>query len=144
MSTKYFEGGDGAQNMLVFQAIQKHFNLSNVNQISKWKSKGLSNQYLNLVGTLDDIILSESIKPMHVIFRGKGLLYQKNNDVITGGRIINIYIVYKTSPKTISSNFVYKNCLFGAMKITNATNSDTDTWQHSGYGIGFDSKGEKC
>ena len=31
----YFEGNDGAQNALVFQTKQKHFNLSNVNQISK-------------------------------------------------------------------------------------------------------------
>ena len=47
----YFKGNDRAQNALVFQTMQKHFNLSNVNQISKWKSKELSNQCLNLVGT---------------------------------------------------------------------------------------------
>ena len=39
----YFEGNDGAQNTLVFKTMQKHFNSSNVNKISKWKSKGLSN-----------------------------------------------------------------------------------------------------
>ena len=33
----YFEGNDGARNALVFQTMQKHFNLSNVNQIRKWK-----------------------------------------------------------------------------------------------------------
>ena len=60
---------------------------------------------------------------MHVIFKG--------------GPIVNIYNVYKTSPKTIISNFVSKNCLFGAIKITNTINSDTDKWQCSGYGIGF-------
>ena len=42
----------------------------------------------------------------------------------------------------INSNFVFKNCLFSAIKITNTTNSDTDKWKYSGYGIGFDSKGE--
>ena len=47
----YFEDNDGVQNALVFQTVQKDFNLSNVDQISKWKSRGLSNQYLNLVGT---------------------------------------------------------------------------------------------
>ena len=99
MGKNYFKGGDGAKNTLVFQTMQKHFNLSNVNQISKWKSKGLCNQCLNLVGTLGDIILSKPIKPMHVIFRRKGLLEQKNNDIITGGPIINTYIVYKTIPK---------------------------------------------
>ena len=51
-------------------------------------------------------------------------------------------IVYKTCPKAINSNFVFKDCLFGAIKITNTTNSDTDKWQYSGYGIGFDSKEE--
>ena len=65
----YFEGNDGAQNALVLQTVQKHFHLSNVDQISKWKSKRLSNQYLNVVGTLSDVVLSKPIKPMHVIFK---------------------------------------------------------------------------
>ena len=121
--------------------MQKNFNLSNVNQISKWKSKRLSNQYLNLVGTLGDIVLSKLIKPMHVIFKGKGSLIQDDNDIIAGGSIVNIYIVYKTYPKTINSNFVFKNCLFGAIKIANTNNSDTDKWKYSGYGTGFDLTG---
>ena len=70
----YFEDNDGAQNALVFQTMQKHFNLSNADQISKWKSKGLSNQYLNAVGTLGGVVLSKPIKPMRVIFKGKGTL----------------------------------------------------------------------
>ena len=113
---KYFEGNDGPQNALVFKTMQKHFDLSNVSQISKCKSKGLSNQDLDAVGTLGDVVLTKPIKPMHVIFKGKGTL--------------------------VNSNFVFKNCLFGAIKITNTTNSDTDKWQYSGYGIGFDSKGK--
>ena len=35
----------------------------------------------------------------------------------------------------------FRNCLFGAIKITNTTNSDTDKWQYSSYGVGFDSTG---
>ena len=81
--------------------MQKHFNLSNVNQISKWKSKCA-------VGTLGDAVLSKPIKPMHVIFKGKGTLVQNDNDIIAGRPIVNIYIVYKTSPKTINSNFLKK------------------------------------
>ena len=61
--------------------------------------------------------------------------------LLAGGPIVNIYIVYKTSPKTINSNFVFENCLFGAIKTANTTNSDTDKWQYSGYGIRFDSTG---
>ena len=121
--------------------MQKYFNLLNVDEITKWKSKGLSNQYLILLGTVGDIVLSKPIKPMHVIFKGKVALIQDDNDIIAGGPIVNIYIVYKTSPKTINSNFVFKNSLFGAIKIANTTNSDTDKWQYSGYGIGFDLTG---
>ena len=44
-------------------------------------------------------MLSKPIKPMHVIFKGKDALVQYNKDVIAGGPIVNIYIVYKTSPK---------------------------------------------
>ena len=31
--------------------------------------------------------------------------------------------------------------IFGAIKIANTDNSDTDKWQYSGYGIGFDLTG---
>ena len=137
----YFDGNDGAQNTLVFQTMQKHFKLSSEHQIDKWKSKGLSNQYLSVLCTLGDVVLSKPIKPVHVIFQGKGTLVQNDNDIIAGGPIINIYIVYKTSPKTTNFKFVFKNCLFGAIKIVNTTNSDTDKWQYSGYGVGFDSTG---
>ena len=141
LGKNYFEGNDGAQNALVFQTKQKHFKLINENQIDKWKSKGLSNQYLSTFGTVDDVILSKPIEPMHVIFKGKCTLVQDENDIISGGPIIYIYIVYKTSPKTINSNFVFRDCLFGAIKLTNTANSDTDKWQYPGYGIGFDSTG---
>ena len=87
------------------------------------------------------MVLGKPIKPMYVMFKRKSMLRQYDNDVIAGGPIINIYIVYKTSPKIIVSNFVFKNCLFGAIKIANTTNSDTDKWQYSGYAVGFDSTG---
>ena len=112
------------------------------NSVDKWKSKGLPNQYLEIVGTIGDVVLSKPVRPMHKEFKGKSLLCQKNSVAVIGRSIVNICIVYNTSPKTINSNFVFKNCLFGAIKITNSTNSDTDKWQYSGYGTGFDSKGE--
>ena len=121
--------------------MQKHSNLSSEDQTGNWKSKGLSNQYLNALGTIGNVVLSKPIKPVHVIFKGKGALVQDDNDIIAAGPIINIHIVYKTSSKTINSNFVFKNCLFGAIKIANTTNSDTDKWEYSGYGIGFDLTG---
>ena len=38
-------------------------------KIKNQKSKALSNQYLNLNGTVGDVVLSKPIKPMHVIFK---------------------------------------------------------------------------
>ena len=117
--------------------MQKHFKLLNRDQIDKWRTKGLSNQYLSCAGTFGG-----PTKSTHVIFKGKDVLVQYDNIVIAEGTIVNIYIVYKTSPKTINSNFVFKNCLFGTVKITNTSNSDIDKLQYSGYGIGIYSKGE--
>ena len=137
----YFDRNDGAQNTLVFQTMQKHFNLIKEYRIDKWKSKRLSSQYLDTFGIIGDVILSKPIKPLHVIFKGKGTIVQHQNDILAGGPIINIYIVYKTSPKIINSNFVFRNCLFGSIKITSTTNSDTDRSQCCGCGTGFDSTG---
>ena len=86
------------KNTLVFQTMQKHFHLSNEDQIGKWKSKALSNQYLHVLATIGDVVLSKPIKPMHVIFKGKGTLVQNHNDIISGGPIINTSIAHKTSP----------------------------------------------
>ena len=83
----YFDGNDGAQNTLVFQS-KKKINLIKEYQIYKWKSKGLSNQYLDTFGIIGDVMLSKPIKPMHVIY--KGTLVQNENDIIAGGPIINI------------------------------------------------------
>ena len=103
----------------------------------------MSNQYLEAVGTLGDVVLSKLTKPMHVKFTEKGTLVQNNYDIIARGPIVNTYIVYKTSLIILflNSNFVCKNCFFGAIKIANTTNSDNDKWQYSGYIIGFDSTG---
>ena len=44
----------------------------------------MSNQYLNLNGIMGDVVLSKPIKPMHVIFKGKGTLVQNENDIMEG------------------------------------------------------------
>ena len=89
----YFEGDDGAQNTLVFQTMRKHFNLSNVDQISKWKSKELSNQYLNLNGTMGDVMFSKPMKPMYVIYKRKSILYQHDNDGILYDAILFLELI---------------------------------------------------
>ena len=57
------------------------------------------------------------------------------------GIIVNIYIVYEISKNySISSYPTLENCLFGAVSLTE--NADIDQYKYSGYGIGFDRKGE--
>ena len=68
----------------------------------------LSSQYLDAVGTLRDVVLSKPIKPMYVIFIGKGTLVQNDNDIIAGGPIVNIYIVYKSSSKLSTQILILK------------------------------------
>ena len=57
------------------------------------------------------------------------------------GTIVNIYIVYEISKNyCISSYPTLENRLFGAVSLTKHV--DIDRYQYSGYGIGFDRKGE--
>ena len=54
-----------------------------------------------------------------------------------------MYIVYRLSKKTINSDNVLKNCLFGAIKVTKpGVTTDTDKYIYSSYGLGFDSSGQ--
>ena len=112
-----------------------------------WKSKGLSSQSLNLsgtVGTANDIKMSKPIRPAYVIFNQKELFFeQKKEKIIKSGSKVNIYIVCRLSQKTINSDNVLKNCLFGATKVTKpGDTTDTDKYIYSGYGLRFDSTGQ--
>ena len=50
--------------------MQKHFDLRNGDEVSKWKSKVLSgHQHLGVIGTIGDVVLNKPIKPMHVIYK---------------------------------------------------------------------------
>ena len=74
-----------------------------------------------------------------VKFSGSCLKHDKATD--NQGTIVNIYIVYEMSKNcNISSYPTLKNCLFGAVSLTK--NADIDQYNYSGYGIGFDRKGE--
>ena len=140
----YFEGDDGTQNSLVFQVKEKYFEDeydSRSYSIKTWKSKGLSSQSLSIsgiVGTIKDIKMSKPIRPAYVIFNRKKSFFQQKK-VINSRSIVNIYIVYSVSLKTISSNNALKNCLFGATEVTKPNDTtDLHEYIYSGYDIGFD------
>ena len=110
--------------------------------------KGLSNQSLSLsgsVGGANDIKMSKPIRLAYVIFNHKESFFvpKKKENVIKSRSIVNIDIVCSLQQKTISSNNALKNCLFGATKVTKpGDTTDPDKHIYSGYGLGFDSKGQ--
>ena len=53
--TNYFDE-NGIQNYLVFQSVLKYFTL-NSSWITKWESKGLSNESLEVLSTSSNAIL---------------------------------------------------------------------------------------
>ena len=146
----YFDGNDGAQNSLVFQVGENFFKNnsgSNSSKIELWKSKGLSSQSLSLsgtVGTANNIKMSKPIRPAYVISNHKESFFeQKKENIMKSGSMVNIYIVYSLSQKTINSDNVLKNCLFGAIRVTKPGDAtDTDIYIYSGYGLRFDRTGE--
>ena len=56
------------------------------------------------------------------------------------GTIVNIYFYEISRNYNISSYLTLENCLFGAVSLTK--HADIDQYKYSGYGIGFDRKGE--
>ena len=55
--------------------------------------------------------------------------------------IVNIYIVYDiTKRNPVTSYPTLENCLFSSVKLTK--NPDVDKYKYSGYGIGFDRRGQ--
>ena len=85
--------------------------------------------------------MSKPIRLAYVIFNHKESFFQqKKENIIKSKSIVNIYIVYSLSQKTISSNNALKNCLFGAIKVTKSGDTtDPDKYIYSGYGLGLDS-----
>ena len=90
--------------------------------------------------------MSKPIRPGYVIFNHKRSFFffaKKKENVIKSESIANIYIVYKLSSKSKSSSNVFKNSLFGAIKITKPNNTtDPEKIVYSGYGISFDRTGQ--
>ena len=136
----YFEGRDGTQNMLVFQVKSEYFVRASLGNTERpaWKSKGTSNEnfYYN-----DGNIDKKLTKPTHVSLGSDQYFFQDAAQAIASS-VVNAYICYKLLPKTINSDNVFKNCLFGAINAVRPNNTkDPDNFVYSGWGIGFDCSG---
>ena len=105
------------------------------------KSKGLSDEEINSVTASNYRITPELgyyVSKIRVKFNGSCL--KQDKITYTGGKIVNMYIVYEISKNyNISSYPTLENCLFGA--VTLIKNNDFDQYKYSGYGTGLDRKG---
>ena len=66
-------------------------------------------------------------------------LLKKDKVTYNHGPMVNIYIFYRLVSDINNSRVTLENYLFGAVKLTK--NADIDKYKYSGYGIGFDSRG---
>ena len=67
-------------------------------------------------------------------------MFKQSTFTHTHKTIVNIYIAYELGASTSNDNDpTLKNCLFGAVTFTK--NADVHKYGHSGYGIGFDRRG---
>ena len=80
-----------------------------------------------------------TIKKIKLKFTGSCLV--QDQITYTPQTIVNIYIVYEITKKNSISDYpTLENCLLSSVKLTK--NPDIDKYKYSGYGIGFDRKGE--
>ena len=148
MGGNYFEGDDGVQNTLVFQVkginFRREVNVGNGNTVIRhdvWKSKGSSDQGLNY-SVNNGALTAKLIRPTHVVFGADEYLFPDRNKIITKNLIVNIYIVYKLSLKSITTSNALKNDLFGGIKVNRPNNTtNPHEYIYSGYGIGFNHTG---
>ena len=109
-------------------------------KVSSWKSNGLSDKKIISTTTSTDKSATKTIYDnARINVRFNGDLLRQNQVTYNHGPVVNIFIVYETTPDTKTSNITLENCLFGAIKLTK--NADVDKYKYSGYGIGFNSRG---
>ena len=113
------------------------------NYIYFWKSKGLFHERLNC-----NTASNYSITPELSFYRTKtrvefnGSCLKQDKVTYNHGATVHIYIVHEISKNyNISTYPKLENCFFGET-ISLTKNADIDQYKYSGYGIGFDSKGE--
>ena len=134
----YFEE-DGTQNYLVFQPLSRYFkHIANIFYILSWRSKGLSDETIKPPATSDN-----SLNPLidcvddKIRLKLNGSWLKQRKISYTHRNVVNVYIVYELGASSSHKNDrTLKNCLFGAVTLTE--NADIDKYGYSGYGIGFD------
>ena len=133
----HFVDSDGTEYYLVFQPISRYLKvIANTKSISKWKSKGLSDENIKSP-SISDNRFSPLIDYLHtkISLKFNGSCLKQIKMSYTHGAIVNIYIVYELGASgSNDSDPTLKNCLFGAVTLT----KNIDKYGYSSYGIRFD------
>ena len=137
--TDYFVGGNYFE--LVFQVKSIFFKLITLGntKYNTWKSKGIFDQSLYFA---NGDITTKLTRPSEVVLGANDYFFQDSANVITNKNIVNVYITYKLTPKTINTDNTLTNCLFGSIEASRPGNTtDPDNFIYSGWEIGFDHTG---
>ena len=69
-------------------------------------------------------------------------LKQEDKAAFTSKKVLNVFIVDELDawPRDLNTDFTLGGCLFGGVKLTE--NADPDKYSYSGYGIGFNTRGQ--
>ena len=112
------------------------------NYIYFWRSKVLSDERINFITASSYSITSElSYYGSKIRVKFSRSCIKQDKATYNHGTIVNIYTVYEISKNyNISSYPTLENFLFGAVSLTKHV--DIDQYKYSGFGIGFDRKGE--
>ena len=139
---KNYSEEDGTQNYLVFQPIFRYFKINTINTanyVLSWKSKGLSDETIKPPTTSNNS-LTPTINyyyPNKIRVKFTGRCLKQDKVIFNHGKVVNIYIIYELGASTSSdSDPTIKNCLFGAVTLTE--NTDINKYKYSGYGTRFD------
>ena len=127
----------------MFQPIQKYFKkiagVGSGNYVYFWKSRGLSDERINSNTASNHSITPElSCYGTKTRLKFSGSCLKKDKATYDHGTIADIYEISKNYD--ISSYPTLENCLFRAVSLTK--HFDIYQYKYSGYGIGFDRKGE--
>ena len=116
--------------------------IDNIESISAWKSKGLSDESIKPPATFNNN-LAPAISYIGVKARAEfdGNCLKQNKTTFTQGNIVNLYIVYEINlwDCRYDDYPVLENYLFGAVKLIKDANFGK--FKYSGYGIEFDRHG---
>ena len=107
--------------------------------ITKWKSKGLSNENLEVVSTSDNALSPEiNYNENKIRLNFSGSILQQKIITYNHKKVVNLYVVYIITKFQYNNNLTLTNALFGAIRITK--NANIKKYNYLGYGIGFDSQ----